>query len=159
MSVLVRKQLQLTVVTEGRGGTTNLYSFMINYGDGSPKYTTVRVNDAPAIASQIPPTDTSKSHSVVTTTPLLSKSNKSPIVFDIEQTKLNSFHISLGLSRHCWNGLIPLSSWDYGKAKNFLALISAGFSTDDALRQSTISTDSLIKLSEIGSKCQSLNNS
>jgi len=147
----------LTIVTEGRGGTTNLYSFKINYGNGSPEYTTIRINDAPVIVAQPPPTVSREIPSTVFT-PLLSKSNKSPIIFDMGETQLNFNHISMGLSRQCWNGLMPLSSWDYGKAKNFLTLIDRGFSADDALQQSGISADSIIRLSEIGSKCQSSSN-
>ncbi|NES01777.1 MAG: hypothetical protein F6K22_02415 [Okeania sp. SIO2F4] len=147
----------LTIVTEGRGGTTNLYSFKINYGNGTPEYTTVRINDTPVIIAQPPPTDTSETSSTVIA-PLLSKSDKSPIIFDMGETQLNSNHISMGLSRQCWNGLMPLSSWNYGKAKNFLTLINRGFSADDALQQSGITESILIRLSKIGENCQIINN-
>ncbi len=147
----------LTIVTEGRGGTTNLYSFKINYGNGTPEYTTVRINDAPVIVAQPLPTVSGDLHSTIVA-PLLSKSDKSPIIFDIGEATLSSEYISLGLSRQCWNGLIPLSSWDYGKAKFFLTLIYRGFSADDALQESGISAGSVIRLSEIGSKCQSSDN-
>ncbi len=146
----------LTIVTEGRGSTTNLYSFKINYGNGTPEYTTVRINDAPVIVVQ-PPLTVSREIPSTVVAPLLSKSDKSPIIFDMGETKLNSDYISMGLSRQCWNGLIPLSSWNYGKAKNFLTLINRGFSADDALQQSGISADSIIRLSEIGENCQTIN--
>ncbi|NES64168.1 MAG: hypothetical protein F6K24_02325 [Okeania sp. SIO2D1] len=46
----------LTIVTEGVGNTTNLYSFRINYGSGLPEYTTVRVSGAVVASAPSLPT-------------------------------------------------------------------------------------------------------
>lgn len=146
----------LTVVTEGRNNTTNLYSFRVDYGEGNPEYTTVRINNAPTVVT-LPYSPTPYSPPQETLPIPLSKTDKSPIIFTLAQNNLNSEDISRGLSRQCWNGLIPLSSWDYGKAKHFLTFLHRGLPADDAVQQSGVSVEQIIRLSRIGIACQSSN--
>ncbi|MDY7008138.1 MAG: hypothetical protein SWX82_30470 [Cyanobacteriota bacterium] len=148
----------LTIVTAGRGDNTNLYSFRVDYGEGNPEYTTVRINNAPTVvALPYSPTPYSPPQNPPQETlPIpLSKTDKSPIIFTLAQNNLNSEDISRGLSRQCWNGLIPLSSWDYGKAKYFLTFLHRGLPADDAVQQSGVSVEQIIRLSRIGIACQS----
>lgn len=142
----------LTVVTEGVGGSTNLYSFKVTYGNGAPEYTTVRISGVTPVASNPASPLPASNPETTSLIPVLTKGNKTVVSFN--DSNLNAQDIYKGLSRQCWNGLIPLSAWEYGKAKNFLALIYRGLPAADALKQSGISLEALERLSEIGTQCE-----
>ncbi|NET45884.1 hypothetical protein [Okeania sp. SIO2B3] len=138
----------LTIVTEGEGNTTNLYSFRINYGSGLPEYTTVRVSGAVVASAPSPSVELAKGS--------LNKSSNtsSEVLIAFDEIQLSSVNLEKGLLRQCWGGLIPLSAWRYGKAKNFLTLINRGIFPDDALSQSGVSIEDLMTLTEIGRECE-----